>query len=121
MKYLSISLIVLVFASCGLNDRPILEKKWKVVELQLPGFPTDAIDQMISSGIVYEFEFNKTFTMQVGADKHTGTYEMDLEAMEISTTDDNTKETEVSQVLELSDTLMIWKKGDNKMVFHPAD
>ena len=105
---------VLFAAACKKNASNNIYNSWTLTDVQMPNLDSVALSQMKAADVVYTFSKDGSYSYNIQGTKGGGTFSINYEGTQITTTEEGQTETLDAQLSETSLTL---SKGPEKMMF----
>ncbi len=106
--------LFLLTTACKKSPSTKIHNSWNLTEVELAEADSVTIAQMLNEGVVYTFSKGGEFTSTIGGTKSAGTFEINKEGTQITTTEDGITST---YSVVLSDTELQLSEGSDVMKF----
>lgn len=114
LSFVAIASLMLIATACKKSPSAQIYNTWKLTNVEMPDADSVAIAQMKAADVVYTFKKDGSYNYDIQGTTGSGTFSINEEGTQITTTEDGKTETMNSVLSETSLTL---SKGSEKMIF----
>ena len=114
LGFIAFASVMLLASACKKSPSDNIHNTWKLVDVEMPDADNVAIEQMKAADVTYTFKKDGSYNYNIQGTSGGGTYTINEEGTQITTTEEGQTETMSSTLSETSLTL---SKGSEKMMF----
>lgn len=114
LGFIAIASLMLFATACKKSPSAKIHNSWKLVNVEMPDADSVAIAQMKAADVMYTFKKDGSYSYDIQGTTGGGTFTINEEGTQITTTEDGQTETMMST---LSETELTLSKGSEKMMF----